>query len=185
MQDTVILTIAHPSSVEAGNDTLILSDNGVTIPLAPVVTNVSGVTWTTTGTGTFSPSDTSLNATYTPSAEDYALDSVALTITTSGGCGATTDYLIVEFSPFTVPNVFTPYPSSPGQNDYFVIKNIPANTKLFIYDRWGLLVFKSEFYRNDWDAFGLKSDVYYYVIDIPSPAKTFHGAVQVIRAEDN
>ncbi|MFZ7115451.1 MAG: gliding motility-associated C-terminal domain-containing protein [Bacteroidota bacterium] len=185
LQDTLMLTIAHPSSVEAGNDTLILSDNGVSIPLSPVVTNVSGVTWTTTGTGTFSPSDTSMNATYTPSAEDFAMDSLVLTITTSGGCGATTDYLVVEFSPFTVPNVFTPYPSSPGQNDYFVIKNIPANTKLFIYDRWGLLVFKSEYYRNDWDGFGLKSDVYYYVLDIPSPAKTFHGAVQIIREEDN
>ncbi|MBK7570888.1 MAG: gliding motility-associated C-terminal domain-containing protein [Bacteroidetes bacterium] len=184
LQDTMMITINHPSTILAGNDTLILNDNGVTIPLAPTATNVSGVTWTSSGTGSFSPSDTSLNAVYTPSAADYTLDSLLLTVTTSGGCGAVTDYLVVEFAPFVVPNVFTPYPSSPGQNDYFVISNIPANTKLFIYDRWGLMVYKSDYYQNNWDAYGLKSDVYYYVVEIPEPAKVFHGAIQVIREKE-
>ena len=182
LQDTLMLTINYPSTVAADNDTLIASDIGVTIPLSPTVTNTNGIVWTTTGTGTFTPSDTSVNAVYTPSTADYSLDSLLLTITTSGGCGAVTDFLVVEFTPFVIPNVFTPYPSSPGQNDYFEIKNLPAHTKLFIYDRWGLLVYKSEYYRNDWDAYGLKSDVYYYVIEIP--AKSFHGAIQVIREEE-
>ncbi len=184
LQDTIMITINHPSSIVAGNDTLILNDNGVTIPLAPTATNITGVTWTSSGTGSFSPSDTSLNATYTPSTTDYTLDSLVLTVTTSGGCGAVTDNIVVEFAPFVVPNVFTPYPSSPGQNDYFVITNIPANTKLFVYDRWGLMVFKSDYYMNNWDAYGLKSDVYYYVIEIPEPVKVFHGAVQIIREKE-
>lgn len=185
LQDTLMLTINHPTTVQAGNDTLILNDNGVTIPLSPVVTNAASIAWTSTGTGSFSPDATTQNAVYTPSPADYGLDSIVLTIMTAGGCGPMSDYLVVEFAPFVVPNVFTPYPLSPGQNDYFEIKNIPAHTKLFVYDRWGLLVYKSDYYMNNWDAYGLKSDLYYYVLEIPNPVKSFHGAIQIIKDEKN
>ena len=60
--------------------------------------------------------------------------------------------LIIEFTPFSVPNVFTPYPASPGSNDYFEIKNLPPNTGLKIWNRWGLVIFSTEDYLNDWEA---------------------------------
>jgi hypothetical protein len=177
-----MLTISHPTILEAGNDTLITSGSGATIILNPSAVNANTILWTTTGTGTFSPSDTSLNAVYTPSTADYLNDSIVLTITTGGGCGPVIDQIVVEFTPFVVPNVFTPYPGSPGLNDYFVIPNLPPNSKLFVYDRWGLMVYKSDYYHNEWDAYGLKSDVYYYVI--VTTTKSYHGAVQVIREEE-
>lgn len=183
LQDTLYLTINHPTLLEAGRDTLLASVSGGTVILHPTVTNANNIVWTTTGSGTFSPSDTSVNAIYTPSASDYTKDSVVLTITTAGGCGPVIDRVVVEFTPFIVPNVFTPYPGSPGLNDYFVIANLPANTKLFVYDRWGLMVYQSDYYHNEWDAYGLKSDVYYYVI--ATPDKSYHGAIQVIREEGN
>lgn len=180
LTDTLNITIGQLPTLEAGPDTLLTGDAGETLALTPTVTNVTGVTWTTTGTGTFSPSDTSINATYTATAADIAAESVYLVITTSGGCLVLTDSLKVEFSPFVIPNVITPYPSSPGQNDYFVIKNIPPGTKLTIFNRWGLIVYKSESYRNNWDGSGLIADTYWYVINIED--KEYHGWIQLIRA---
>lgn len=182
LKDTLLLTINHPTQLEAGRDTLIAGTTGVTIILNPIVTNANNVIWTTSGSGTFSPSDTSLNAIYTPSASDFLKDSIVLSITTAGGCGPVIDRVVVEFSKLIIPNVFTPYPGSPGYNDYFLIQNLVPNTKLFVYDRWGILVYKSDYYHNEWDAYGLKADVYYYVVEAPN--KSYHGSVQVIREEN-
>jgi hypothetical protein len=135
--------------------------------------------WTTTGGGSFSPSDTSLNAVYTPATTDWDLDSVVLTLTATGGCINVSDYLVIDFTPFVIPNVFTPYPSSPGFNDYFVIDHLPAGTFLKIWDRWGKVVFTSDYYLNNWDAYGLKADVYYYVLE--TEEKSYKGWVQVLR----
>ncbi|RTQ49594.1 T9SS type A sorting domain-containing protein [Hymenobacter gummosus] len=46
--------------------------------------SATGGTYTTSGTGTFAPNATTLNATYTPSAADLAAGTVTLTLTTSG-----------------------------------------------------------------------------------------------------
>jgi trimeric autotransporter adhesin len=46
--------------------------------------SATGGTYTTSGTGTFSPNASTLNATYTPSAADAAAGTVTLTLTTTG-----------------------------------------------------------------------------------------------------
>ncbi|MFN8145741.1 MAG: gliding motility-associated C-terminal domain-containing protein [Bacteroidia bacterium] len=182
LTDTLLLNIEGLPSLYAGKDTVVTSgpNTGVNLPLTPLVVNSPTIIWTSTGTGTFSPSDTSANATYTPSEADFALDSVILTITATGGCITLTDQLKIEFTPFVIPNVFTPYPNSPGYNDYFEIKNLPVNSKLKIWDRWGLIVYVTDNYRNDWDAALLKSDTYYYLL-ILEDNKEYHGWIQVIR----
>jgi hypothetical protein len=183
LSDTMHITIQHAPLIEAGNDTTLSSSitAGITLPLAPTVINVPGVLWTTSGTGTFSPSDTSLNAVYTPSAADFALDSIILTVVSTGSCTPVTDRIIVDFAPFIIPNVFTPYPSSPGYNDYFVIRYLTPNCILKVWDRWGSLVYTSDSYQNDWDAYGLKAEVYYYLV--VSEDKKYRGWVQVMRGE--
>jgi hypothetical protein len=50
----------------------------------------TGAVYTSTGTGTFSPNATTLNATYTPSAADVAAGTVTLTITPTGPSAACT-----------------------------------------------------------------------------------------------
>ena len=116
-----------------------------------------------------------------PSKEDFNRDSIVITVTTTGTCSAVSDYLVVDFSPLIIPNIFTPYPSSPGINDYFSIRNLTPNTGVKIFDRWGMLVYQSDYYRNDWDAYGLKADVYFYVVS--SVEKDYKGWVQVLREE--
>ena len=182
LTDTLLLNITGIPSVNAGPDTVITSGptSGVSLPLTPLVINSPGVIWTSTGSGTFSPSDTAVNATYTPSEADFGLDSIFITVTTTGGCITASDRFKIEFTLFTIPNVFTPYPNSPGFNDYFEIKNLPVNSKLKIWDRWGLVVFVTDNYRNDWDAALLKSDIYYYLLTLENE-KEYHGWIKVQR----
>jgi gliding motility-associated-like protein len=90
-----------------------------------------------------------------------------------------TDRIIIDFTPFTIPNVFTPYPSSPGYNDFFVIPNLPNGSRLQVFNRWGALVYLSDDYRNNWDANGLDAETYYYVIDTED--KTYKGYVTILR----
>ena len=88
---------------------------------------------------------------------------------------------MVKIFNFEVPNVFTPYPSSPGYNDYFIIRGLKPGTALKIWDRWGLLVYQSDNYRNDWDAAELKSDTYYYILSAPD--REVKGWVKVMRED--
>lgn len=183
LRDSIELNILDEPLVNAGNDTLLAAgpNSGATIPLNPVVANVTSILWTTSGSGTFSPSDTSLNATYTPSSQDYQNDTVILVLNGFGGCYPAIDTIVVELAAFIIPNVFTPYPASPGKNDYFVINNLPDNCPLKIWDRWGHLVFESDNYKNNWDAANLNADTYYYVIT--ARGKDYKGWISVLRDE--
>jgi gliding motility-associated-like protein len=119
-------------------------------------------------------------ATYQPSEADYELDSLLLTLTTVNGCTTLVDQLKIDFTGFYIPNVFTPYPNTPGFNDFFEIKRLPKNSAIIIYDRWGLIVYKSENYLNNWDARELNGDMYYYELSLADTRK-YKGFIKVIR----
>ena len=181
LTDTMQLFFSQAPFVTTRPDTLISEGSGVEIPLATVTGYTTSVHFTTSGSGTFSPNDSDVTGVYIPSADDYSLDSVVITVVVTGPCGAATDYFVIDFEPFIIPNVFTPYPGTPGYNDFFVIKNLPPGSKIKIWDRWGLLVYTSDDYRNDWDAHGLKADVFYYILE--TRKKNYHGWIEVIRDE--
>ncbi len=82
----------------------------------------------------------------------------------------------------TIPNVFTP--NGDGVNDYFVIDGIEflPNCHLVIYNRWGRVVYQSDFYKNDWDGGDCAEGTYYYVFVAPiSNTKPFSGSVTLLR----
>jgi hypothetical protein len=73
-----------------------------------------------------------------------------------------------------VPNVFTPE-GSPGYNDNFEIlfgsgmmapDDAGLKVQLIVFDRWGKKVFDSPDYKNDWQAHGLSSGVYYVQLGV-------------------
>ncbi|UOQ98434.1 T9SS type A sorting domain-containing protein [Hymenobacter sp. 5317J-9] len=62
----------------------------------------TGATYTSTGTGTFSPNATTLNATYTPSAADVAAGTVTITLTPTGpaaSCTKTAQFVLTLTAP--------------------------------------------------------------------------------------
>jgi gliding motility-associated-like protein len=81
----------------------------------------------------------------------------------------------------TTPNVITP--NGDGINDELVFGGLGnhPNSELYIYNRWGNLVYSSTDYQNDWDGGGLSPGVYYYVLvltDGTTPS-TFNGHVNI------
>ena len=66
-----------------------------------------------------------------------------------------------------IPNIITP--NLDGVNEFFEIQNLPENTEIIIFNRWGSLVFSSTNYQNNWNGKNssgkdLEDGVYYYVI---------------------
>lgn len=56
------------------------------------------------GTGTFSPSNTTLNAIYNPSAADITAGTVTLTLNATGACSAASDFMIITITPQIIVN---------------------------------------------------------------------------------
>jgi gliding motility-associated-like protein len=90
------------------------------------------------------------------------------------------DYL--DFDGIFVPQGFSP--NNDGKNDNLVIKNIdlfPKN-KIYIYNRWGNLVYEKEGYNNEWNGYPnvnktlgedrLPVGTYYYVLELNDEAGT-------------
>ncbi len=175
--DTLVITILPAANVNAGPDQTV--PPGQSVQLAGTATNPVGVTWSTLGSGAFSPSNGILTATYMPSSGDITAGSVLLVLASVNGCR---DTMEVKFSEFFIPNIITPLPHTPGYNDFFVIKGLPERSKLVIFDRWGIMIFEDDNYQNNWDANGVSDDTYYYVLTLPDK-KRHAGFVRVLRSQ--
>lgn len=99
----------------------------------------------------------------------------------NGTCFSTTSFLLTTRNcPPTVYNFVSP--NNDYKNDTFFIdglRNIFLNFKLYIYNRWGTLVWTGDTNEPDWDGYANKgllinnSDIpegtYYYVLDLNDP----------------
>lgn len=95
---------------------------------------------------------------------------------------AISDTIEVEFieCPGEVPNVFTP--NGDGRNDAFVIDNIGLRPWQFtVYNRWGVRVFASHAYRNDWWGDDLPAGTYFYELYNQSLRRKRKGWVKILR----
>ncbi len=87
-----------------------------------------------------------------------------------------------------IPEGFSP--NNDGVNDYFVIEGFEnQDIELYIYNRWGNLVYENPNYKNDWNGKSnrniistntLPDDTYYYVIRY-SQNKSLQGSVVIKR----
>ena len=98
--DQLTITIDPVPLVDAGADVDVCGDLGG-IELNPSTTFVSALSWSTSGSGTFSPDANTANATYLPSAADSLTGSVTLTLTSNneGACEEANDALTITFHP--------------------------------------------------------------------------------------
>jgi gliding motility-associated-like protein len=78
---------------------------------------------------------------------------------------------------FFVPNIFTP--NGDGKNDFFYIPELPDGSKLRVYDRWGILVYQSQYYLNNWNGSKEPDGTYYY--ELTTNKEIIKGWVQIVR----
>lgn len=104
---------------------------------------------------------------------------ITLIVTNTYGCS---DTITINFDaiPPSIPNVFTP--NGDGINDFFIIPKayVLDNCQLFVYSRWGKVVYRSDNYQNDWDGEGHSDGVYYYVVVEPN-GDTASGTITILR----
>jgi len=106
--DTVFITVNPGPIVNAGTDQAICSNNPA-VTLNGTIANATGGQWSTLGTGTFTPNNTTLTANYTPSAADVTAGSVKLILASTGNglCQSATDTMIITFTPKPIVNAGT------------------------------------------------------------------------------
>jgi gliding motility-associated-like protein len=86
-----------------------------------------------------------------------------------------------------IPNAFTPNEDNVNDTWYFDEAAAFPNILVEIYDRWGMLVFRSgRGYSEPWDGRNMNGkempmDSYYYVIDPGDGSKQIEGTVTIIR----
>ncbi|MBX9851620.1 MAG: T9SS type A sorting domain-containing protein [Cytophagaceae bacterium] len=123
-EDLMLVTFVRRPTVNAGADQIIC--NNATATMAGVKTNSPTGTWSSSGTGTFTPDNTTLNATYNPSAADKIAGNVTLTLTATGNtpCANVTDNMALTINTCTgITN---------SSQDKFNIYPNPAHDKIMI-----------------------------------------------------
>ncbi|MBL4754068.1 MAG: PKD domain-containing protein [Flavobacteriales bacterium] len=99
--DFLVLSITPSPTVDAGPDTSTCATN-LNVAINGLVTTATGGIWSTpNGTGSFSPSNTSLSATYIGTAADTATGviTIVLTSTGNGDCNAYSDSMNITYTP--------------------------------------------------------------------------------------
>jgi gliding motility-associated-like protein len=111
-----------------------------------------------------------------------------VTITNDFGCKTTALVQVaVMCDSLIIPSGYSP--NGDAVNDAFVIKgieNYPGN-KIWIYNRWGNLVYKAHDYDNKWDGYSnvsgiyigkkVPSGTYFYVLDLNNNTKPLQGYI--------
>jgi hypothetical protein len=104
--DAMRITINPAATVNAGADQTVCSTSPQVLLAGLVGDGAATGTWTG-GAGSFSPSASAMNATYTPSAAEIAAGSVTLTLTTNdptGPCAALADQMRITINPAATAN---------------------------------------------------------------------------------
>jgi gliding motility-associated-like protein len=112
--------------------------------------------------------------TYTPNENFIGFDSFNYQLCDANGdCDEAK--VTIDIEDIVVPNqIFTP--NGDGQNDTYHIEGIEyySDSKLTIFNRWGIVVYQKSGYLNDWDGYSNVSKVgktalpvgtYFYVLD--------------------
>ena len=127
-----------------------------------------------------------------PTASPKTTTNYSVTVRDGYGCSATASVQVaVMCDTLDVPNGFSP--NSDGTNDYFVIDGIshyPGNI-LFVYNRWGNLVYKKSDYDNKWDGTSnvsgiymsreLPNGTYFFILDLNNNTKPINNYVVLRR----
>ena len=107
---------------------------------------------------------------------------VCLVVQDIFGCTDTLCQLL-QIIPAEIENLNAITPNGDNINDvlYFDYLDSYDETELYIYNRWGNLIYSASPYVNDWSGDGLKDGVYYYMLKIKDTDKTYSSFFHLIR----
>jgi gliding motility-associated-like protein len=96
-------------------------------------------------------------------------------------CRASSEVMVTVKDLF-IPGVITP--NGDGVNDFFRINTMEEGIRLSIFNKWGVRVYESSSYKNDWDGTSangqqLPEDTYFYILDFNGLRRK--GAILIIR----
>jgi len=116
--DTVLISLTNPPLVNVGADISVCANNPTVAISGSVTLGSSTGVWSSSGSGLFTPSTNSLNATYQLSPADLSQGSVTikLTSTNNGNCNSEFDSLIVNVTPKPIVDA--------GINDTICFSNV-------------------------------------------------------------
>ncbi|MBN2682457.1 MAG: PKD domain-containing protein [Bacteroidales bacterium] len=170
--DVIQVNFSPAPTSNAGSDQTVCGNNADVI-LNGAVTIAAGGLWSTSGSGTFLPSPSSLNATYVPSSGDISSGEVVLILTTTGngGCNPETDSMRIFIDP--APVVWAGYDQQVCQSadSTMLLGNVYGATSTGVWTTTGTGTFSDE---NDLGA-------YYYF----SPSDVSSGSVTLTLTSTN
>ncbi|MEX1002805.1 MAG: PKD domain-containing protein [Crocinitomicaceae bacterium] len=107
VKDTLVLTVTPSPIVNAGADQIVCANNSTVNLNGDVSGGASTATWTTLGSGTFSPDPDTLDAQYIPSSADTTAGSVQLVLTSTdnASCIVETDTMTITITDAPVVNI--------------------------------------------------------------------------------
>ena len=121
---------------------------------------------------------------YTPDEGFCGLDSFQYYVCIGEFCDTATVYVLVQCdSELTFYSAITP--DGDGSNDVWIIEGLYLATEhqLRIFNRWGLQVFESEDYQNDWggqwNGKDLPDGTYFYVFEDLTAGEKYSGYIQI------
>ena len=167
-------TALNNTNIPAGNYQLIVVDlgNGCTDTSSFYVLNPPSYPTAAIGFSPLNP-DVGENITFTNTSTNYIsefwsigginygnspIDSsfsagvylISLTVTNSQGCTDTVSILVTVYDELTFPNVITP--NGDLANENLIIEALKPNSSVTILNRWGIEVFYSNNYQNNWNG---------------------------------
>ena len=180
--DTILIAVDDSRTTSEGdviNIDVLQNDIFVTL------TDFNIVTGPLHGQAAFTPSG---QINYVPQAgycDDETPDSLTYEICNASGCDTATVFILVACDDLQIFTGFSP--NEDGRNDFFRIKGLQnyPDHHLFIYNRWGNLVFEATNYQSDWfgtwNGKDLPDGTYFYVLDLGEGGKPLDGYVQISR----
>jgi gliding motility-associated-like protein len=172
-----------------------INDENVTTKGIPVTTNVifndslfndkfKDITIISDGSNGRSYVDINNDIVYVPNPDFCGMDSIIYQICSVFNCDTATLKVTVKCDSIKIANGFSP--NEDGVNDRFVIEGLDKydNHRIEVYNRWGVLVYRSTNYMNDWDGTWdgkvLPDGTYFYYIAL-SDGSSYVGYVDLRR----
>lgn len=132
------------------------------------------------------------NGETTPTISSLIAGQYKVSILDSNNCRLDTSFIInrrcrIDTSTFKVYDIITP--NGDNSNDKWIIANIEKypNNEMFIYNRWGQIVYTKKAYTNDWEGTNqegkeLPAAAYFYIIKLNDDKNTvWEGSVTILR----